>query len=398
MNGWSATTRRVLVDLALTAAALAYGVVVQPQVVPATPLHRIGLLEAGVALLALSGLWWLRRRSPVGFAVLAVVSTFLCDVTGALPPIALATIGLRGAWLPTVVATVAMSCAILAQLRLQPGPEPMRAAFGTVVIFTAVAGWATAVHHRRQVVALLRRQVEEAAAAAERRADDARRAERARIARDMHDTLAHRMSLLALHGAALAQRSAAADEEVREIARLVRTTARESLEDLRWMLGALHATGEDEPLRPAPGPADLQHLVEQARTLGTVVTLETVPSAAALDALPAPIGHVLFRVVQEALTNSRKHGAGRPVAVRIVARPGSGVEVAVTESGPPAGAAARAGALPGSGRGLVGLAERVRAVGGSLEHGPVPRSGFRVCARLPWTPHAAEAPEEAVTR
>ncbi|MDN5854073.1 MAG: histidine kinase [Actinomycetia bacterium] len=380
----SALPRRIAVDLGLTLVAVGYGLLIQPQVM-STTLGGVGSVGWVTAALAISGIWWLRRSSPEWFAVLAVGSTLLCDLTGALPPLALATIAVRRPVPRTLVAGVSMAAVVLLQVWLRDVPEPVSVAAGTVVFFAAAAGWGVAVRNRREVVVLLRRQVDAATRAAAQQALDARRDERTRIARDMHDTLAHRMSLLAIQGAAIEERADSADPDVRELAGSMRGAARDSLEDLRWMMDALHDDDEAVALHPPVDPSDVRRLVEEAGTLGDVV-LDVQPGWSALDGVPAPIGHVLYRVVQEALTNARKHGSGRPVAVTIMASREHHIEVDVAERGEPATRTAPRAALPGAGRGLLGLEERTRAVGGHVEHGPGPDGGFRVRARLPWYP------------
>jgi signal transduction histidine kinase len=377
--------RRTSTDAGLSAlTVVGYELAAQGGLVAATPLDRPGSIAVTAAVIAISSLWWLRRASAEAFAVVAVVSTCLCTVTGALTSIALATIVLRGSWRRTVVATLVMTAAVfVVQLGVNPSPHPQRAAAGTVVLFVAVAGWARAVAHRRQVVELLREQVERSALEAAQQAEAARREERSRIARDVHDSLAHRMSLLAIQGAALAQRAGTAAGGLGELALAMRATARESLEDLRWVMGALYDEA-DEPLRPVPGPADLPALVEQARSLGEQITLDIEPGAADLESLSAPVGHVLYRIVQESLTNCRKHGPGAPVRVAVIVQPGRTVDVTVAENGSARGTGHDV-IVPGSGRGLLGLSERVRTVGGNFEHGPG-QGGYRVHAMLPWVP------------
>jgi len=381
----SACFRRALTDAGLSVLTVGFALVVLARVMDATPLVQMRPAAVTAAVIAVSSLWWLRRTSAEAFALVAVASGFLCDVTGALTSIALATIALRGSWRRTAVAALVMTAAVFAQFSVTPVPHPESAAAGTVVLFVAVAGWASAVAHRRQVVELLREQVERSARDAAQQVERARLEERSRIARDVHDSLAHRMSLLAIQGAALSQRAGTSPGGVGELALAMRTTARESLEDLRWVMGALYDPA-DEPLRPTPGLADLPALVEQATSLGEQITLDIRPEASALESLSTPVGHVLYRIVQESLTNCRKHGAGSPVLVAVTAQPGQTVDITVAENGPPRTTLrAVAVAVPGSGRGLLGLSERVRTVGGSFEHGPV-QGGYRVHAVLPWVP------------
>src|SRR5690606_1189236 len=226
-------------------------------------------------------------------------------------------------------------------------------------------GWGLFVHHRRRLVASLR----------ERAEAEARRAAREEIAREIHDVLGHRLSLLSVHAGALEYRPDAPAEDVARAARVIRESAHQALQDLRQVVGVLRApVGE----LPQPVFADLSHLVEEAERAGTPVRLE-----AEVDGdVPDPAGRTAYRIVQEALTNVRKHAPGAAVTVRVAGAAGEGLEVAVVNTAPAPGS----GAVPaaGAGQGLLGLAERVDLAGGSLEYGPLADGGWRLAARLPW--------------
>jgi signal transduction histidine kinase len=230
---------------------------------------------------------------------------------------------------------------------------------------------------------LLVRSLEERARAAEEghrlRIEEARHTERERIAREMHDVLAHRISLLAVHAGALEVRRSAPEEE-RQAAGVVRQCAYEALEDLREVIGMLRdnpASADSD--RPQPTLTELPALVEQSRLAGAHVTLLTD-----LPAAPDGIGRHAYRIVQEGLTNARKHAPGAPVHVRLEGAPEAGGMV-VEVTNPPA-ARAPATAIPGAGTGLVGLRERMDLVGGRLEHGSTPEGEFRLYAWIPWRP------------
>jgi signal transduction histidine kinase len=205
--------------------------------------------------------------------------------------------------------------------------------------------------------------------------EEARHTERERIAREMHDVLAHRISLLAVHAGALEVRPTASDDE-RQAAGVIRQCAYEALEDLRAVLGALRADGSTvDDDRPQPTLADLPALVAESRRAGAQVTLDGTPPP-----VPDGLGRHVYRIVQEALTNARKHAPGAPVRVRLGAPPG-GLEVEVTN---PVTARPVATRVPGAGTGLVGLRERTDLVGGRLAHGHTPDGEFRLHAWLPW--------------
>ncbi|MEV4510169.1 histidine kinase [Dactylosporangium sp. NPDC049525] len=202
------------------------------------------------------------------------------------------------------------------------------------------------------------------------RDEQARAAERTRIAREMHDVLAHKVSLIALHAGALEVTTDTA--RFQQGAGLIRVTAREALQELRAVLGVLEAT-------PAPAPgdgfADLPALVLAATRAGQQVELREEAGT-----LPPGTARVVHRVAQEGLTNARKHAPGAPVTVTVDRAGDGAVRVTVAN---PAGAGAGLD-LPGSGAGLVGLAERVRLAGGTLHSGPVD-GGWRLAAAVPWT-------------
>jgi signal transduction histidine kinase len=155
----------------------------------------------------------------------------------------------------------------------------------------------------------------------------------------------------------------------------VQTAGRQALEELRQMVGVLRAGGRDDdaPLGPQPGLADLSRLVDQSREAGMTVELRPLPG----EPVDPSVGRATFRIVQEALTNAAKHAPGAAVCVTVDRRPG---ELLVRVVSGPAAAGAES---PGGGYGLVGLAERVRTLGGRLDAGPRLDGGWAVEAVLP---------------
>ncbi|MCX5204515.1 histidine kinase [Streptomyces sp. NBC_00237] len=255
----------------------------------------------------------------------------------------------------------------------RPGVEAV-SALGGVALFVwlpVVGGlWRGA---RAQVVAGLRERAERLEREQSVRTEQARAQERARIARDMHDVVAHRVSLMVLRAGAL--EISAADERTAQEAELIRTTGKEALAQLRSVLGVLTEAGTTEPFLPQPTLADLERLLEQSRSAG--VPVERQDEGTARD-LPAMVEHTAYRVVQEALTNVHKHAVRPTVRVAVRHLP-SALEVTVTNTA----AHVPAPPLPGSGLGLVGLRERVELLGGRFAAGPGPSGGFAVTARLP---------------
>ena len=228
--------------------------------------------------------------------------------------------------------------------------------------------------------------------AATRRALDL---ERARIASELHDVVTHNVSVMIVQAGAARQVLAAAPDQATSAMLAVEASGRAAMTELRNLLGLLGPPGAaDEPapgdcagagqeLRPQPGLGQLRSLVDGVAAAGLPVDLHVgeLPPG-----LPPGLDLAAFRVVQEALTNVIKH-AGKPrTSVSVDCRDGDLV-VAVADSGRPAGAAAGAApAIPGAGRGLLGLCERVAMYGGELEAGPRPDGGWLVRARIPADP------------
>jgi signal transduction histidine kinase len=211
---------------------------------------------------------------------------------------------------------------------------------------------------------------------ASERARRARLEERTRIAREMHDVVAHRVSLMVVHAGALERIVAKDPEKAQASARLMGEVGRQALDELREILGVLRMA---EPVAAVAAPdslGELPRLVEQSRAAGMAVTLTV---SGERRRYRGEAERTAFRVVQEGLTNAHKHAGGAAVAVLLAFVP-NGVRVAVVNDCP--GGAAGA-ALPGGGNGLVGMRERVVALGGSFAAGPEPDGGFRVEAVLP---------------
>ena len=218
--------------------------------------------------------------------------------------------------------------------------------------------------------AALRADEEREAAAARAMAD-----ERRRIAREMHDVVAHSVSMMVVQAGGARRILDRDPERAIAAAELIERTGREALAEMRHLLGVLHG---DQPAGYAPQPtlAKLDGLVERARAAGLPVTLAVTGER---PELPAGLDLAAYRVLQEALTNVIKHGGSAPTEVRVHYRPDA-VEVLVTDEG---GGEMEAIARDGSGQGLVGMHERVRMFGGELEAGARADGGFAVAVRLP---------------
>ncbi|WP_405787790.1 histidine kinase [Streptomyces sp. NBC_00029] len=330
----------------------------------------------------------LRRRWPVQLAVaLLLAGGFAHYLTGPAM-VAVFTVAATRPWKATAwVAALAFGPLPLFLWRL-PDMSGDRAG-SAVTYFALIAGaigWGLFRRSRRQLIASLRERAELAEADAESRAERARMEAREEIAREMHDVLGHRLSLLSVHAGALEFNPGAPRAEIERAAAVMRESAHLALHDLREVIGVLRAgsgEGPAEDERPQPELADLPRLVAEARAAGGRIALAGPPEG---DTPPALVGRTAYRIVQEALTNVRKHAPGADVDVRLTGGPGDGLTVEVRNARPsvpdPARAAAP-GTAGGGGQGLIGLAERARLAGGELTALPAD-GGFRVHAWLPW--------------
>jgi signal transduction histidine kinase len=229
--------------------------------------------------------------------------------------------------------------------------------------------------NRRALVEHLRDRTERLERERHLEAAQATAQERARIAREMHDVVAHRVGLMVLHAGAL--EVSLADPGAAEQAALVSQTGREALEELRQLLGVLRKGEDGVPLDPQPTLADLDRLVKQSRDAGMEVS---VVVAGERQRLPATVERTAYRLVQEALTNVHKHAANAATEVEVRYRR-EGLEVTIRNEQPDG---PRTGlALAGGGHGLLGLRERVTLLGGTFQAGPRLDGGFEVCASIP---------------
>jgi signal transduction histidine kinase len=210
-------------------------------------------------------------------------------------------------------------------------------------------------------------------------AERARRAvleERSRIARELHDVVAHHMSLIAVRAETAPYRLGDLPESARAELGSLSQLAREALTDMRRLLGVLRHDQRAE-LAPQPQLADLPGLVDGARRAGVPVKLSI---AAALDGIPPGVGVCAYRIVQESLSNASQHSPGAPVTISVDQESGAVLLRVANGPGGPAGPA-RNGS--GRGHGLTGMRERVALLGGSLSADPAPDGGFVVSAVLP---------------
>ncbi|MGI5270669.1 sensor histidine kinase [Nonomuraea sp. CA-218870] len=320
---------------------------------------------------------WLRRRWPVGLAVVTSVLSAYFEMAGGACVVALFTVAVHRPF--KVSGTIAGFglLMIVPFVLLRPEVEPEGAVYviGSAAIALTIFAWGIVVRARRQLIWSLRQRADTAA-------EEAKRLERERIAREMHDVLAHRLSMLSLHAGALEFRPDAPAGEIARAAGAIRSGAHLALQDLREVIGVLrhHAVTAEVPDRPQPTLADLPPLVAECEQAGMAVrlTMET-------GDVPEKPGRDLYRIVQEALTNARKHAAGAPVTVTVTGAPGEGLAAEVRNRLPARHGPRIPGVrIPGAGAGLIGLTERAELAGGRLEHGPAPEGEYVVRAWLPW--------------
>ncbi|GAA2452790.1 histidine kinase [Streptomyces pulveraceus] len=340
-----------------------------------------GILAADIVIGALACCaLWVRRRWPVGVAVALVLVAAVEPVSAGAMLVALFGVAVHRPFRP--VAAVGALALALAPVQPYLRPDPDTSFLGATVMGVLlpllVISWGMVVRSRRQLVVTLRERARRAETEAALRAEQAQRLAREAIAREMHDVLAHRLTLLSVHAGALEFRPDAPTAEVARAAGVIRDSAHEALQDLREIIGVLRSPGESDGDRPQPTLASLDELVAESRLAGMKVTLDNRVGDPATA--PAATGRTVYRIAQEGLTNARKHAPGAEVTVTVTGAPGQGLTVEVRNPAP----TRPFEQVPGSGQGLIGLTERATLAGGGLDHGPLPDGGFRVRATLPW--------------
>jgi signal transduction histidine kinase len=379
--GGRRSARDWVVDVALVGVALTIGVLGLASIT--ADRSDAGIVIDFIVGTAVCATLWVRRRYPVEVAVIAVVvSTFFAMAGGAaLVAIFNAAIRASRRALVGIVALALVSLAIF-PLLYPTGAWWSEFLFGCLLIAVAL-GWGLFTRARREVIRSLRDRAERLESEQRLRVSQAREAERRRIAREMHDVLAHRLSLLSVHAGALEFRPDASPEEVAEAAAVIRETAQTALEELRDVIGVLRDEAEERAVQPPqPTLAQLPALIEESREASMNVRLDMDDPIGA--ELPVALGRTAYRVVQEGLTNARKHAPGAAVDVSVSTDDTPALVVAVVSRSPVRVPAARQAEV--SGAGLVGLAERVSLAGGALQHGPNENGDFVLRATLPWTP------------
>ncbi|MEW1615407.1 MULTISPECIES: sensor histidine kinase [unclassified Streptomyces] len=349
--------------------------------------------------LGLSTVVALRRRLPERMLLLAIavgVGQLVFDVRPGIGNFAMlvitftvATIGER--WASRLALICSLSAAGLSQLRWDPEPGASwpQLVFVTVIMTVPfVLAWVMGDSLRTRRAYF--NQLEERAARLEREREAQSKvavaAERARIARELHDVVAHNVSVMVVQADGAAYVMEAAPDQARQALETISSTGRQALAEMRRLLGVLR-TGdapESGEYVPQPDVEQIEDLIEQVRQTGLAVDFKVEGTA---RPLPSGVELTAYRIVQEALTNTRKHGGpDAGASVRLVYFD-DGLGLLVEDDG--RGAAHELyedGGADGAGHGMIGMRERVGMVGGTLDAGPRPGGGFRISALLPLKP------------
>ncbi|MEU4538206.1 histidine kinase [Streptosporangium sp. NPDC023825] len=338
------------------------------------------LVDVGLGLTALVLMRW-RRRLPWQIALATTLMTLFSVTAGGPAQVVYVSLVTRRRWREIVPIGILSLLRMVAVAVWDGIHSSSYISLATGAVFLGgLTVFGLYLRGRRDLAASQR----EAALAAEReqlqRIERAKLAERAKIAHEMHDVLAHRISLLSMLAGGLAYRTDLTAEEVRGVATAIQENAHQSLNELRTVLGTLRSEGAPgtPEVAEAPQPT-LEHvgaLFDEVRAAGQRVEVDDTVDDREL--LPAQTGRHAYRIVQEALTNARKHAPGSRVTAELGGRPGDGLRIRVSNPAPPGAIAG-----PGGKLGLVGLAERTRMAGGTISHA-VRDGRFVLDARLPW--------------
>jgi signal transduction histidine kinase len=335
------------------------------------------LIGLGAALT----LWW-GRRAPLKVAAVTFVAGAVAPMAAGAAVLGVFTVAAhhRGR-IPVFLVVLGAASAVVGAVAF-PDEDigtPASLAIGALLTLAAL-GWGLAVRSRRELLASLAERAERAESAQRARIAEARRAERTRIATEMHDVLAHRLSMLSLQAGAVELRPTSAPEDLARAAAVVRSSAHLALEELRTVIGVLRHADLAEAARS--DATDLAALVEECRSAGT--RIEVVDGSLEDIALPPDLARHVYRIVQEGLTNARKHAPGAPVRLSITGQAGEAVSVEIANPVRNATGATFADDIPGAGVGLVGVRERVELLGGRLERTSDDAGHHRLRAWMPW--------------
>lgn len=278
-----------------------------------------------------------------------------------------------------VVPAVALVYALAASLPSwwAHGWQDAAAVTGSILLLIGIsATFGMYISASRRLLVQLQQRAAEAEQSRSVAEEEARTAERTRIAREMHDIVAHKISLVALQAGALEVNQNLEKEQVSEAAGLIRQTAASALAELREVLGVLRRADESAPLMPQPTWDDVRGLVKESQEAGVAVELFDFID----DPVPDGLARTAYRVVQEGLTNIHKHARHTKARVALIGEPGSDLVIEVSNVLPKGFTTD----LPGARMGLSGIETRVSHAGGTITSGPTDDGRFEVKAVIPW--------------
>lgn len=339
------------------------------------------LVDPVIGLVAAALVPW-RRRWPVPITVVTTVLSAMSTVAAGAQTVVFVSLATRQRWREIVPMVILTTLSGIFNARvLYPDPQALPLWVELLVnllVIAVIVAIGYSIGSRRALVRSWVDRAQTAEAEQRARVAQAQTAERARIAREMHDVLAHRISLVTMHSGLLSYRDDLPEEERRAAIAAIDGNARAALTDLREVLGVLRADEAGTSLRPQSTLAHLPELLDEARAAGTRVGVETAIDVAAV---PESTSRTAYRVIQEGLTNARKHAPGAGVGLTLTGGPGHGLDITVTN---PRSVQTAHSPVPGSGTGLLGLSERVDLAGGRIEHGWTPDARHRLAVWLPW--------------
>lgn len=251
----------------------------------------------------------------------------------------------------------------------------------SALIVAATVGIALTIRSRREVATYAERDAVQAQKLDAMQETVTRQAERERLAQEVHDALGHRLSLLSLHAGALEVN--ARDDQTARSAALLRQGAQQSMDDLRSLLTMLRNPGDPDVAARVPDLADVPTLIDESLTAGSPVVASVYVDRS--EPLHPVVSHTAYRIVQELLTNARKHAPGTPIRLQVNGSAQSGIEISTANRMP-----ADAPPYAGQGSGLTGLTARVQQVGGRSRVWVDDERAFRVGVWLPWNPAPAQ--------
>ncbi len=321
-----------------------------------------------------------RRVFPVQIALVVNALSFMSWTSAGPATLALVSMATRRRWREIIpVGLLSLTAGIVLEGFNPVGNEPYAFTIPFIVAIIAVTvGWGMYIGSRRELIATLHERATTNEAVQAARVAQARAAERAQIAREMHDVLAHRISLVTMHAGALTYRTDLSADEMRATAEVIQDNSHQAMVELREVLGLLRdGPGDSAPELPQPSATDLPALLDEARRAGMRVEAQLID----LDAVPETLGRTAYRVIQEGLTNARKHAPNTSVNVSLEGGPGDGLKAEVRN---PLPIGSKLSGEPESGLGLIGLAERTALAGGLMTHRVTPEHEFVLTTWLPW--------------